>query len=269
MELADVAFGAEHLGDALVGGVVVEVTHHHDLGRGVDRQHRIGGMAHDLGGALALGCRSLLAAQARRPVGHHEIERFPVDRPPHRHHVARAEIRQALHRKRDRGAALELEHVGTVVERHVHAAGIGRIVVHDAVIGRGEFGRSDHVFHDIAVLDLRNADHHRVVLVDGGDVEQHARKVIDLFGVLGRIPLLGPLGRKLLVVNLRVADRIEEVFEVVENDLVGFLGEAGDDQRCEKPGKKQFLHIVQINLYPSPRDCSVPSRRRQWPRRAS
>lgn len=137
------------------------------------------------------------------------------------------------------------------------------------VIGRGEFGRSDHVLHDIAVLDLRNTDHHRVVLVDGGDVEQHARKVIDLFGVLGRIPLLGPLGRKLLVVNLRVTDRIEEVFEVVENDLVGFLGEAGDDQRCEKPGKKQFLHIVQINLYPSPRDCSVPSRRRQCHRRAS
>ena len=108
--------------------------------------------------------------------------------------------------------------------------------MHDAVVGLRELRLREQIVEHRTVLDLRNADHGGEALVLGGDVEEHAVEVGEFPVVLGRVPLLGPLGRELLVVHARIMDRVEEVLEVVEDHLVGLLREACRDQRRKETG---------------------------------
>ena len=212
--------------DALVGRIVVEVAHGHDLGGGVDFEHRVGDRTHLFGRGVALEGRCRLSAQPRGPVRDHEEEGLVVDRSPHRHDAARAPVGQRGDPHGDVGAAFEFEDIRTVEERHVHAAQVGRVVVADRITCRKELARRCDVFQDRAVLDLRDADHRRIVAVDGGDVEQHALHVAEFLVVLGRIPPLRTVGKELFVVGFGVVDGVEEVLHVVEHDLVGLLREA-------------------------------------------
>ena len=242
-ELLYLRFGTQPLGEAPVGRIVVEVAHRHDLRRGVDLEHRVGDATHLLAHGDALELRGVLAAQTRRPVGHHEEERFVLDLAPHRQDVARLEVGQIRDFGLDRTAALQFEHRRPIEERHIDAARLGRVVVHDPVIGRSELRRRHDILEHRAGLDLRNADHGRIVPVEGRKVEQHAFDVRQFLVIFRRIPLLGPFGRELVVAHLGVVDRVEEVLQVVEHHLVGLLREAHYDERRHQQRKDQsFFH---------------------------
>ena len=165
------------------------------------------------------------ARPARGPVRDHEEEGLAVDRSPHRHDAARAPVGQRGDPHGDVGAAFEFEDIRTVEERHVHAAQVGRVVVADRITCRKELARRCDVFQDRAVLDLRDADHRRIVAVDGGDVEQHALHVRSFLSYLAVFHRFAPSGRNSSSL-VRVVDGVEEVLHVVEHDLVGLLREA-------------------------------------------
>ena len=183
-------------------------------------------------------------------MGDHEIERFALDGAPHGDDIAGAEVRTTLDRVGNGCRTLQPEDVGAIDERDVDAAAVGRVVVADPVAGRGELAHRHEVLQHGAVLDLRHADHDGIVghgepvaHTDGRNVGQHLLDVAQLLVILGCIPLLGALGRELVVELLGIVDRVEEVLQVVEDHFVGLLGEAGQHQRCENAGKKQFFHI--------------------------
>ncbi len=54
LQLLDLGLGAQMDFDALVGRIVVEVAHGHDLGGGVDFEHRVGDRTHLFGRGVAL-----------------------------------------------------------------------------------------------------------------------------------------------------------------------------------------------------------------------
>ena len=130
--------------------------------------------------------------------------------------------------------------------------------MHDAVVAGREFRLRDHILHHRAVLDLRNADHHGIILILGGDVEQHPFEVPDFPGVLGRVPLLGSFGRELLIEDAGIVNGVEQVLEVVEDHFVGLLREACHrDQRGKQSCQKDSLHkrflLLRFNsLYHNP-----------------
>lgn len=237
--------------------VVVEVAHGNDPGRGVGFQHRIGDPAHLLPDGDAFEFRSVLAAQPRRPVRHHEEEGFVVDPSPHRQDVAGLEIRERRHDGFHRIAALQFEDFGAVEKSHVDAARLGRIVVHDTIIGWRQFGRRHDILEHGAVFDLRHADHGRIDLVGSRKVEQYPFDVAQLAVVLGRVPLFGPFGGELVVEHLGVVDRIEEILQVVEHHLVGLLREARHNECRQQQGEYQsFFHRSEILRFYSPHEAA-------------
>jgi len=98
------------------------------------------------------------------------------------------------------------------------------------------------VLHDVAVLYLGDADDDGKITVRGSDVEQDAPEVGDFLVVLGRIPVFEPPGSELLVEDVGIADRIEKVLEVVEDDFVRLLRDACREQDDEQTCEKDFLH---------------------------
>ena len=197
--------------------------------------------------ALILGCALFLGTG---PEGYVSAagdityeEGFVVDPSPHRQDVAGLEIRERRHDGFHRIAALQFEDFGAVEKSHVDAARLGRIVVHDTIIGWRQVGRRHDILEHGAVFDLRHADHGRIDLVGSRKVEQYPFGVAQLAVVLGRVPLFGPFGGELVVEHLGVVDRIEEILQVVEHHLVGLLREARHNECRQQQGEYQsFFH---------------------------
>lgn len=242
LQILDFALGSQTDDDAVVGSVVVQVAHDNDLGSGIGLLDGIDDGPHLAGGGETLGVGSLLAPETRGPMADEEEKGLAVDGPPHGDEVARTEVWQLGHVERNGRAALQLEPVGPIIKTDVDATCVGRIEVDDAIIGRGQLGLRDDVLHDVAVLYLGDADDDGEITVRGSDVEQDALKVADFLVVLGRIPVFEPPGSELLVEDVGIADRIEKVFEVVEDDFVRLLRDACREQDDEQTGEKDFLH---------------------------
>ena len=227
--VADPLLAVHILDHAVVGRVVVHITHRDDLDVGIllHQGHRL--LIHNL---RAAGAKvAALAADTRREVRHEEGEHLAAQQAAHHQDVARAEIRllllihielDAAARKgeRDRTALQHLEHAGPVEQRHVHATTVGTVEMDDLEVGLRNLGLDHQVLEDVAVLDLAHAQHgvpDLVVLLHCPDDRGH---VVELLGVFDIRPLVFAVGQIFIVVLALVVIGVEEVLEVVEADHV-------------------------------------------------
>jgi len=190
-------------------------------------------------------------------VRHHKEEGFVLDGSPHRQDVTGLEVGKLRHDGFHRETALQFEHIGTIHEGHIDAAGFGRIVMHDTVVAGGQFGRRHDVLQHRARLDFRDADNSRIILVCGSNVEKHPLDIAELLVILGGIPLLGAFRRELVVMHLRIVDGVEKVLQVIEHHLVGLLRKAHYDERRQEQSEYQsFFHRSEILRFYNPQEAA-------------
>ena len=130
LTLVGILHGVEYLRAALVGGVVIEVTHDDDAHVRIDLEQRV----HDLFGQFGCGHTTrdaLLAATARGPVIDDHADALAAEKTDDTHLVTSAEI---YSRQTMVGDVDKLEQTGVEEQRHVDSAGVRRIVVDDLQI---------------------------------------------------------------------------------------------------------------------------------------
>ena len=131
------AFGIQHLCEAFIVGVVVEVAHDDDFGMFIDRQNTVGQMAAYAGRGLARPFRTRFAASAGRPVTYHDVNGITVERSGSIKNIA-GEIglaRFGVFKGNGYGScAGKVEIFGLIQQPHIDAALVRRIEVDDFVI---------------------------------------------------------------------------------------------------------------------------------------
>ena len=216
------ALGTEHLADARVCGVVVEVAHDDNLAGRVHVAQAVANLAYHACRVFAqrIACS---AAIARRPVIDEYGERFTGQRAGNFEYVARLEIVSAGKERGVRERIVELEEARIVEQCHVDASTVGTVVVDHFEAHVGD-GRALHeVVKHLSVLNLADSDDGRAGGADlAGQLRNDTGQVVEFLLVFVLGPLVGTGGKEVVVARIvGVVDRIKQVFQIVEGYGVG------------------------------------------------
>ncbi|MBO6220425.1 MAG: hypothetical protein J6N46_00670 [Bacteroidales bacterium] len=239
---------------ALVERIVIHVTHHDNL------DSRI--FIHELHGVLIDNLRSAapevsaLASDPGRKVGYIESEHLIIDGTTDFKDVPRPEIslllrshgelyRLGIESERNGPAPQEGELVRTVKQCTVDTAPVRSVIVDYLEIGIRNLGLDHQLFENVAVFDLADAQDgvvNLILLLHGADNLGH---VVEFLAVLDLGPLVGSVGKILVVVLAFVVIGVKQVLKVVETDHVALLDLLGSrkrdqDEKGEKYAEKSL-----------------------------
>ena len=172
--------------------------------------------------------RLFLSAQARWPVAHYDAHFLAAEQSGYAHLVAGAECGIVGDNERGVGDIEHAEHAGVIEQTHIHAATVGRVVVHYLQVPAAYRFLLHEVLKHGDVFDFRHAYHSRTAGGRLGGELAYGISHIGLFApIFLAIPLLGAFGRKFQVVGAVAVDGVEEVFEIIKSHaecLVAIVG---------------------------------------------
>ena len=204
---------AQAVDDAGRGGVVVEVPHEDNLIIRICREEGVRDRAHDLGSVQTTLERDLLATDARRPVSHEERYGFAKQEAIDLEDVTRLDMLLPLEDDRMWVCSGELIVAGTIEERAVDTALIGRVEVYDLVARVRQLGFLQEAFEHASILDLTDPEDIGSSL--RADLADSVGHIVKLLLVLVGRPLVLPVGQEVGIIVLPI-DGVEEVLQIVE-----------------------------------------------------
>ena len=261
---ADLFLSAHINGHAVVSRVVVHVSHGNDLDARILLHEFHGFVVHDL--ASPASERRALAADPGRKVGYEEREHLAAEHSADHEDVtgaemvlvllAHLEIDVAVEVERD-GAALEhLEKLRPVEQGDIDSTTVRTIIVDDLEVGISDLRHGHEILEDMPVLDLADAEDcviDLVVIFHGADYLCHVVELLVIFGVG---PVVGSVGKELIIILALVMDSVEEVLKIVESDHIALLAAGnghGHSQEQDDYDIYYLFHIQKfISLFPPP-----------------
>ena len=229
---------AQAVDDAGRGGVVVEVPHEDHLIIRICREEGVRDRAHDFGSVQTTLERDLLPTDARRPVSHEERYGFAEQEAIDLEDITRLDMLFPLEDDRMWVCSGELIVAGTIEERAVDTALVGRVEVDDLVARVRQLGLLQEVFKYASILDLTDPEDIGSSL--RADLADSVGHVVKLLLVLVGRPLVLPIGQEVGIVVLPV-DGVKEVLQIVEGYreahlLLGLEGAKSEEKDEGKSG---------------------------------
>ena len=204
---------AQAVDNAGRGGVIVEVPHKDHLIIRVRRKEGVRDRAHNFGSIQTTLERDLLATDARRPVSDEERYGFAEQEAINLEDVTRLDMLLTLENDGVWVCGGELIVAGTIEERAVDTALVGRVEVDDLVARVRQLGFLQEVFEYASILDLTDPEDIGSSLQ--ADLADSVGHIVKLLLVLVGRPLVLPIGQEVGIVVLPV-DGVEEVLQIVE-----------------------------------------------------
>ena len=233
------ALGSQELCHGTVVGVIVHVSHHHDMHPGLAAAYAVRELAHLLAAPVA----ELALCGTAGPVAHDDGKvipgQFALDGKETAGLVCGVSI--FIYVLLQEGL-LHQESLGVVEEGTIHTTAVRPLDVHELIAALLHARLVDQVLHHTDVLYLRNTyEAGSIGKFVGAKVTEYPGHVGQLMLVFEFVPMVGTGRQEVVVVLARIVERVEQILQVVERHSVAHqlsvLGLQGHTKRDK--GKQQ------------------------------